>query len=78
MGRSYDARAAPHRQAVIATVGVIGGAAGAFASPTVAPLVTGTVAAQAPQRADAATGVAHSEPDRRGGRAWRWRPRGWR
>ncbi|MFF5975922.1 MFS transporter [Streptomyces sp. NPDC012769] len=46
--------------AVIAAVEVAGGAAGAFAAPTAAPLVKGTVPAQALQRANAAMAVAHS------------------
>ncbi|MFG3346721.1 MFS transporter [Streptomyces sp. NPDC048018] len=46
--------------AVIAGVGVLGGAAGAFATPTSAPLVKGTVPAEALQRANAAMAVAYS------------------
>ncbi|MFF9840836.1 MFS transporter [Streptomyces sp. NPDC013740] len=45
---------------VIAAVEVAGGAAGAFAMPTSAPLVKGTVPAPGLQRANAAMGVAHS------------------
>ncbi|MEU8764660.1 MFS transporter [Streptomyces sp. NPDC048659] len=45
---------------LIAAVEVAGGAAGAFAMPTVAPLVRGTVAPEALQRANAAMGVAQS------------------
>ncbi|MER7520012.1 MFS transporter [Streptomyces sp. NPDC126499] len=46
--------------AVIAAVEVVGGAAGAFAAPTSAPLVKGTVPAESLQRANAAMAVAHS------------------
>ncbi|MEU8621691.1 MFS transporter [Streptomyces sp. NPDC048623] len=46
--------------ALIAGVEVIGGAAGAFAMPTSAPLVKGTVPAESLQRANAAMAVAHS------------------
>ncbi|MFI8827499.1 MFS transporter [Streptomyces sp. NPDC053431] len=46
--------------AVIAGVEVLGGAAGAFATPTSAPLVKGTVPAEALQRANAAMAVAYS------------------
>ncbi|MFF8598519.1 MFS transporter [Streptomyces sp. NPDC015232] len=46
--------------AVIASVEVIGGAAGAFATPTAAPLVRGTVPEAGLQRANAAMAVAHS------------------
>ncbi|MFD0371931.1 MFS transporter [Streptomyces sp. NPDC127114] len=46
--------------AVIAVVEVLGGAAGAFAMPTAAPLVKGTVPAEALQRANAAMAVAYS------------------
>ncbi|MFI8518358.1 MFS transporter [Streptomyces sp. NPDC085481] len=45
---------------VIAAVEVVGGAAGAFAMPTGAPLVKGTVSGAGLQRANAAMGVAHS------------------
>ncbi|MEV7278471.1 MFS transporter [Streptomyces sp. NPDC093111] len=45
---------------VIAAVEVAGGAAGAFAMPTSAPLIKGTVAPEALQRANAAMGIAHS------------------
>ncbi|MGW7429437.1 MFS transporter [Streptomyces sp. NPDC054861] len=45
---------------VIAAAEVAGGAAGAFAMPTGSPLVKGTVAPEALQRANAALGVAHS------------------
>ncbi|MFB7865309.1 MFS transporter [Streptomyces sp. NPDC056069] len=46
--------------AVIAGVEVLGGAAGAFATPTSAPLVKGTVPAEALHRANAAMAVAYS------------------
>ncbi|MGW3558549.1 MFS transporter [Streptomyces sp. NPDC000963] len=46
--------------AVLAVAEACGGAAGAFAMPTVAPLVKGTVAAGALHRANAAMGVAQS------------------
>ncbi|MFD5326358.1 MFS transporter [Streptomyces sp. NPDC127092] len=46
--------------AVIAVVEVLGGAAGAFAMPTAAPLVKGTVPAESLQRANAAMAVAYS------------------
>ncbi|CAM5379292.1 hypothetical protein SANTM175S_07185 [Streptomyces antimycoticus] len=45
---------------VIAGAEVAGGAAGAFAMPTGSPLVRGTVAPDALQRANAAMGVAQS------------------
>ncbi|MGW0464230.1 MFS transporter [Streptomyces sp. NPDC003027] len=45
---------------VIACVEVVGGAAGAFAMPTVSPLIKGTVAPEALQRANAAMSVAQS------------------
>ncbi|MET9649294.1 MULTISPECIES: MFS transporter [unclassified Streptomyces] len=45
---------------LIATVEFVGGAAGAFAMPTGAPLVTGTVAPGALRRANAAMGIARS------------------
>ncbi|MFI9112126.1 MFS transporter [Streptomyces venezuelae] len=46
--------------AVLAGAEALGGAAGAFAVPTVAPLVKGTVAAGSLHRANAAMGVAKS------------------
>ncbi|MFE7410487.1 MFS transporter [Streptomyces laurentii] len=46
--------------AVIAAVEVAGGAAGAFATPTTAPLVKGTVPAESLQRANAAMAMAFS------------------
>ncbi|MEU6883446.1 MFS transporter [Streptomyces sp. NPDC046712] len=45
---------------VIAGAEVVGGAAGAFSMPTGAPLVKGTVAPEALQRANAAMGIAQS------------------
>ncbi|MFF0433245.1 MFS transporter [Streptomyces sp. NPDC004327] len=45
---------------VIAAAGVAGGAAGAFAQPTSAPLVKGTVPAEGLQKANAAMAVASS------------------
>ncbi|MFD9031220.1 MFS transporter [Streptomyces sp. NPDC059567] len=45
---------------VIAAAEVLGGAAGAFSMPTGSPLVTGTVAPEALQRANAAMGIARS------------------
>ncbi|MFB7371534.1 MFS transporter [Streptomyces sp. NPDC056222] len=45
---------------VIAAAEVLGGAAGAFSMPTGSPLVKGTVAPEALQRANAAMGIARS------------------
>ncbi|MEE1756164.1 MFS transporter [Streptomyces sp. SP18CS02] len=45
---------------VIAVASAVGGAAGAFAMPTLSPLIAGTVAADGRARANAVTGVATS------------------
>ncbi|MCT4355668.1 MFS transporter [Streptomyces sp. Je 1-79] len=45
---------------VVAVAEVVGGAAGAFSMPTGSPLVKGTVAPEALQRANAAMGIAQS------------------